>query len=81
MAIFSNPAHSNRSDTANQHTDSSDYYLHQYPGVYDKQYNLDMDSTSIESLNSDRVNVFIVFVFILELFVLIFVIVLEYFLR
>lgn len=41
---------------------------------------LEMETVS-DTSSSDRVNVFIVFVFILELLVLVFVCVLEYFLR
>ena len=80
MAIFSNPTNP-EAITAPRSQGHSDYYIHQYPGFYDKYYINDMDTVSNDSSHPDQINVFIVFVFILELLILIFVIVLEYFLR
>lgn len=78
MASYANPLHRDR---------RSDYGLENFDFAYDPYlYDSDkaifeMDSLSDRGGSSDKVNVFIVFIFILEILVLIFVSVLEYFLR
>ena len=73
MSFYSNPAALHRSPG------SSNFELGGEFEEADKSV-LDMDTMSDDG-SQDRVNVFIVFVFILEFLVLIFVSVLEFFLR
>ena len=76
MSGYSNPAALQRSPG------SSNFDGRKPEGTLEEteKSTLDMDSMSDDS-NQERVNVFIVFVFILEFLVLIFVSVLEFFLR
>ena len=71
MAFFANPSHRSTSfenlDLSREGDDSARTIL-------------DMETNSDDS-SQDRINIFVIFVFILDLLVLIFVAVLEFFLR
>ncbi|ELT90945.1 hypothetical protein CAPTEDRAFT_222391 [Capitella teleta] len=79
MASYANPLHRDRRSDYLDYLDSSfDPYVYES----DHKAIFEMDSLSERGGGtSDKVNIFIVFVFILEVLVLVFVSVLEYFLR
>ena len=79
MASYVNPLHRDRrQDHGLEHIDLA-YETYMYDN--DKAL-FEMESLSERAApSSDKVNIFIVFVFILEILVLVFVCVLEYFLR
>ena len=70
MAIYANPSNAQSFDSVSIDRDTTE----------NGRVILDMDTNSEQS-TKEKVNIFIIFTFILELLILIFVIVLEYFLR
>ena len=84
MALYTNPAHQagvERAELSRHHQHHLHHQHHQHHQHDDPDKAiLDMETVSDVS-SQERVNVFVVFIFILELLVLIFVCVLEFFLR